>query len=313
MAAESTRRQIIVDSDGACDDAIALLMCLADERVDLRAVTTVAGAVPVDIATSNLLAVLEQAGASHVPVYQGAQRPLARDLETSQQILGPRGMGDAAPLLPTTSPQSLDAVAALVDLSKELAGETSVLVALGPLTNLAAAIELDPDFLARFDEILVMGTATDGVGNITDNAEFNTWVDPEAAEVVFATPAAMTVVGWQACRTSSLLSTALHNRIVERPTPFGTFVVETTSKLREFSAAVGVDGYDLADGLAMAIVLDPSLIATTVKGSITIDGEQRGQTHLLASEPGRADVVVVETADAERFAALITDQAVAGG
>ncbi|MCL4146536.1 UNVERIFIED_CONTAM: hypothetical protein GTU68_029669 [Idotea baltica] len=288
-------------------------MCLANDDVDLRAVTTVAGAVPVDIATSNILAVLEQVGANDIPVYEGAARPLARDLETSQQILGPRGMGDAEPQLPTTSPQPLDAAAALVNLSKELAGETSVLVALGPLTNLAAAIEIDPELLTRFDEILIMGTATDGVGNITENAEFNTWVDPEAAEVLFATPASMTVVGWHACSTSSLVSTELHNRIIERPTPFGTFVVETTSKLREFSTAVGVDGYDLADGLAMAIVLDSTLVATTAAGSITVDSDQRGQTHLVASEPGRADVVVVETADADRFAALIAQLAIGAG
>ena len=299
----------VIDTDGACDDLIALQMCLAAEHADLCAVTTVAGAVPVNVATANVLATLDFAGSPGIPVHQGAEAPLQRDLETSQHILGPRGTGDRELPTPVGTADVCGAAEALVQLAADLDGAAATLVALGPLTNLAHAIAIDPECLSRFHRIVIMGTATDGVGNITDEAEFNTWADPEAAAVMFDNPCAVTVVGWEACRTSSLISRQLHETIVARPSPFGTFMIETTNQLREFSASVGVDGYDLADGLAMAIALDPTLSTLTAEGSIVVSTERRGVTTLSDVIADRARVTVVRSADEIRYRQIIAELA----
>lgn len=320
---------VVIDTDGACDDALALWLADASEQLDITLVTTVAGAVSLEVATSNILSLLDQLGLSQVPVYAGAAAPQTRELESSEAVLGVNGMSGLVLPQPSRSVTGWSAADALVAAGGELQGRDAVLVALGPLTNIAAAIELDPDFLTRFGRVMIMGTATDGQGNITPDAEFNTWVDPEAAAAVFAAPGHATVVGWQACRTSGLVDPALHDRMVANPSPFGSFLLKSTAALRQFSKEMGSDSYDLADLLAMAVVLNPELIEQTAVGQIEVDPAVRGRTTLVRNQDNNRSITdnrsatdsrsitenrsatVVETADLAGFAKLVADMAIA--
>lgn len=302
---------VIIDTDGACDDALAVWLLAASGQAELSLVTTVAGAVPLETASRNMLSLLDRLGLGTVPVYAGAAGPRDRTLETSEVVLGEHGMSGVEMAAPSRSVTGWSAPEALVAAAAELRGTEAVLVALGPLTNIAAALVLDPDLLTRFERVMIMGTATDGQGNITADAEFNTWVDPEAAAAVFAAPGHVTVVGWQACRTSSLIDPALHKRIVDRPSEFGSFLLKTTADLRRFSAKLGSDSYDLADVLAMAVVLDPGLTEQSAVGRIVVDPERRGFTSLVADHDYSHSATVIETADLPGFTKMVQDLAVA--
>lgn len=155
-----------------------------------------------------------------------------------------------------------------------------------------------------------MGTATDGVGNVTPTAEYNTWVDPEAAAAVFAATGHITVVGWRACRTSSVIDPALHERIVNDPSDYGAFLVGTTVDLRRYSFDLGSSTYDLADVLTMAVVLNPGLVERTAVGRIVVDPRTRGKTTLLADHDDRTSATVVESADLAGFTKLVEGLAV---
>lgn len=303
---------LVVDTDGAFDDVLAVWLAMAAGTFDLQLVTTVAGAVPVDRATTNMLGLLTMLDLDEVPVVEGAAAPLNRELVTSEPVLGANGMaGYEMPVAPRLATAG-SGPEALVTAGQRFDGAEAVLLALGPLTNLAMAVEIDPDLLTRFDQVLIMGTATDGLGNITTDAEFNTWVDPEAAAAVFGAPGHLTVVGWQACRTSSLIEPELHDRIVERPTPFGSFLLETTADLRRFSKELGSDSYDLADVLTVAILLNPDLAAERSTGRIMVDDDRRGLTTLVPVEDGFGTATVVESADQRGFAEMVAALAVDG-
>ncbi len=304
---------VVIDTDGACDDALALWLAAASGQLDINLVTTVAGAVSLDVATGNILSLLDQLGLSHVPVYAGAAAPQSRDLESSEEVLGVNGMSGVVLPKASRSVTGWSAAESLVAAAAELRGGDAVLIALGPLTNIAAALVLDPDFLTRFGQVVIMGTATDGQGNITPDAEFNTWVDPEAAASVFAAPGHTTVVGWQACRTSGLVDPGLHDRIVATPSAFGSFLLESTAALRQFSKEMGSDAYDLADVLAMAVVLNPGLTEQTASGRIEVDAAVRGRTTLVPEPDENRSATVVETADRVGFSKLIADLAIAEG
>lgn len=309
---------LVVDTDGACDDALAIWLAASSGQVGLSLITTVAGAVPVQQATANVLSLLDMLDLGAVPVYAGAEQPLARELENSEDFLGPNGMSGVVLDPASRSATGWSAAEALVAAAGELQGRRSALVALGPLTNIAAALELDPDLLTRFERVVVMGTATDGVGNITAEAEYNTWVDPEAAAAVFAALGHTTVVGWQACRTSSLIDPALHQRIVDRPSEYGDFLLRTTAALRQSSLDLGSESYDLADVLAMAVVVNPDLIEHTASGRIVLDPDVRGRTILQAADghddggDGRRSATVVESADRAGYTKMIEGLAISG-
>lgn len=184
--APADRPPILLDCDPGVDDALALLTALRHTR--LVAVTTVAGNVGVDHTTRNALRVLELCGAA-VPVHRGADRPRAADPLDAAHVHGADGLAGADLPEPTTPVDPVPAARALVEATRRVAGLH--VVAIGPLTNLAAAIDLDPDWPRRVAGVTVMGGAVRG-GNATAAAEFNMVADPEAAEVVFdATPVTM--------------------------------------------------------------------------------------------------------------------------
>ena len=183
----ATPTPIILDVDTGTDDALALAYAVASPDIDLVAVTTVAGNVDVERATANSLAVLDWLGASHVPVHRGASRPLVRAHRDAASYHGESGLGSAK-LPPSKRQIGADrGPAAIIRMARERPGELT-LVAVGPLTNLAIALNVEPRFPELLPSVVIMGGAFHVPGNVTPAAEFNIYVDPEAAGQVFAAP-----------------------------------------------------------------------------------------------------------------------------
>ena len=185
----------IIDTDPGIDDALAILLALRSGRFRVRAITTVAGNSPIEDTTANAEFLLALAGRNDIPLYSGARKPLERDLVTAP-VHGKGGLagvrqGRAASLTD-------DAAARIVEIVGESPGQITLL-ALGPLTNVAQAIRLDAQAMSRIEEIVVMAGTFRGPGNMPHGSEFNVFVDPEAADVVFSFPVRTTVVPLEAC------------------------------------------------------------------------------------------------------------------
>ncbi|MBN9442895.1 nucleoside hydrolase, partial [Bosea sp. (in: a-proteobacteria)] len=178
------REPVLIDTDPGQDDAVALLLAFASaDRLDLRAITTVAGNVPVAQTTANALRIRDLGQRRDTPVYRGAEGPLVVPLETAEFVCGPDGLAGADLPAPASQAAPGHAVQAIVDLCRSAPDDGITLCPLGPLTNLALAFRLAPDILPKLRRIVLMGGAI-GLGNITPAAEFNACVDPHAAAIV---------------------------------------------------------------------------------------------------------------------------------
>lgn len=188
-----TPRPIIVDTDPGQDDAVALLTALASpDELEVLAITTVAGNVPVDLTTRNALALVELAGRPEVPVYRGSVRPMVKPLVTAEYVHGPTGIDGADLPDPTIEAAPGHAVDRIV----EIAGEREIvtLCVLGPMTNIALALVREPGIVANIDEVVMMGGGFFAGGNTTPAAEFNVFVDPHAAHVVLTSGIPITMM-----------------------------------------------------------------------------------------------------------------------
>lgn len=187
-------KDIIVDCDPGLDDALALLLALGDDRAHLVGVTTVGGNQSLDKVTENARRVLELAGARDVPVHAGCGRPLVRQPHAAADIHGDSGLGGVGLPAPVRPLDGGHAVTWLIDTIMAREPGTVTLVPLGPLTNIALAVRLEPRIVGRVREVVLMGGAV-GAGNATPAAEFNIACDPEAAGIVFGEPWPLTMVG----------------------------------------------------------------------------------------------------------------------
>jgi purine nucleosidase len=248
---------ILIDTDTASDDAVALIMALRSESVRVLAISTVAGNVPVQQATRNALYTAELCGVE-VPVFQGAGKPLLRRLNTAEWFHGKDGLGDHGYPAPRRSAEKQHAVEAIISLARSNPG--LLLVTLGPLTNIALAVAQAPDFVNHVARCVVMGGAPCCEGNVTPAAEYNMWVDPDAARVVFRSGLPIELVGWQLCRGDAILAPADIEFISDLGTKLSHFAVECNSTARiAYRAQTGEDGISLPDPVAMSIALDPSI------------------------------------------------------
>jgi inosine-uridine nucleoside N-ribohydrolase len=294
---------ILIDCDPGHDDAIAILLALASPEVELRGITTVAGNQTVDKTTRNALAVLEVAGRTDVPVAAGADAPLRRPLRTAAHVHGDSGLD--GPVLPEPSAQTVDAHAA--DFLAELIEPGVVLVPTGPLTNVALLLERHPDVRERLDRIVWMGGAI-AEGNITPAAEFNAFVDPEAAAAVFASGIPIAMVGLDV--THKALFTRVHAERVRGAGRAGRFVAELSDFFQIFhERSYGFDGSPIHDAMAVGHVIDPSLLTTT-HANVEIETESRfcdGRTVVdLRGASGRdPNASVGVDVDAPRFLELL--------
>jgi purine nucleosidase len=270
---------LIIDTDTASDDAVALIMALRASEVKVDAITVVAGNVALEQASRNARYTVELCGAS-VPVYEGAARPLLREAQTAQFFHGRDGLGDQGYPPPRAPAAAGHAVAALVERVRAHPGLT--LVTLGPLTNVALALMQAPDLASKVGRCVVMGGAACTVGNVTPAAEYNIWCDPEAARICFRSELPIEMVGWELCRGRAVLDASDIERCRKIATPLARFALDCNAQaLAANRRFFGEDGIGLPDPVAMAVALDPGVVTRKSRHAVDVECEgtlTRGMT-----------------------------------
>ncbi len=262
-------RTLLIDTDTASDDAVAILMALRDPEVEVAAITVVSGNVPVDQGVRNALTTVELCD-SDVPVHRGAAAPLERAATYADFFHGADGMGDMNYPAPRRQPAAADAVEALIDTVAAHPG--LILVTLGPLTNIARAVRRAPEIVDGISRCVVMGGAACTVGNITPAAEFNLYVDPEAARIVFHSGLPIEMVGWELCRGGANLDDDDMRRIRALGKPYADFCLDCNRRALEVNRGIyGDPGIPLPDPVAMAIALDPRICTRSSKHWVEIE------------------------------------------
>lgn len=289
---------LMLDVDTGVDDALAIAFALRS-GANLIGVSTVAGNVPIDQATQNTLQVLSWMDAEEVPVHRGASRPLALDYVHAAHVHGENGLGGAELDISGALESALGGVAAILANAERFAGEL-VLVALGPLTNVAIALSLRPRLTRQIRKLVVMGGAYFVKGNVTPDAEFNAFADPHACSQVLAANwneivavgldvTQQTVISsdqWEATQDDGTAATGLVRRVTRR-----TFTV------------LGRDRFYLHDPLAVAVALRPDLVRLE-RYSIEVNvADRRGKTVPL----GGGGVSIAMSVDVRRFETLFSD------
>ncbi|MEM8658114.1 MAG: nucleoside hydrolase [Pseudomonadota bacterium] len=252
-------RKIIIDTDPGQDDAIAILLALASPELEVLGITAVAGNVPLALTETNARKICELAGRTDIPVYAGAIRPLVRDLVTAEYVHGKSGLDGPDLPHPTMPLQSQHAVDFLIETLRAAEPQSITLCALGPLTNLALAFNLAPEIVPKVAEIVAMGGGLFEGGNTTPAAEFNIYVDPHAADVVFRCGRPITLLPLDL--THSCLTTRTR---VEAFRAMGTRTGIAAAALLDFferfdEEKYGTDGGPLHDPNVIAWLLRPEL------------------------------------------------------
>jgi purine nucleosidase len=254
-----TARAIVIDTDPGQDDAVALLLALASPELEVRGVTAVAGNVPLPLTARNARIVCELAGRPDVPVYAGADRPLVRPLITAEYVHGRTGLDGADLPEPTMPLQAEHAADFLVRVLREGPPGTITLCPLGPLTNVALALQRAPEVAGRIREIVLMGGGFSEGGNTTPAAEFNIYVDPQAADIVFSSGVPLTMLPLDATHQA-----LIKRRHLERLRGLGTRVGEAVAGWLEFFERYDVEKYGMEGGP----LHDPCVIAYLLRPEI---------------------------------------------
>ena len=250
-------RVFLIDTDTASDDAVALIMALRAPDVRVAAITVVAGNVPLQQATRNALYTVELCGAN-TPVHRGADKPLLRPYQNATWFHGRDGLGDHDYPAPRQAPKPSHAVDAIIETIEANPG--LVLVTLGPLTNVALAVSKKPSIAAKVSRCVVMGGAPCCEGNVTPAAEYNIWVDPEAAGVVLRSGLPVELIGWHLCRGEAVLGPSDIAQVEAFGTPLARFAVECNSHARgALKIQTGEDGICLPDPVTMCLALDSTV------------------------------------------------------
>ena len=253
-------KQIVIDCDPGIDDAQAIMMAGMHPDVRIRAITAVAGNVDVDRTTANVLKILDVLESDPIPVYQGAASALVETRRDASLYHGEDGLGGAGLPQSTRSVEPIPAALGLIEMGKRHPGELE-LIALGPLTNLALALRLDPDLPTRYKNLIIMGGAYLAQGN-TPNfpAEFNIFADPDAAAVVFECWHGLTMVSWE-LTVDNAIPFADILKFTEKPNLRSKFLKQTMDYSYEvlmetFSREV----FYSADAIAMAVMIEPDIV-----------------------------------------------------
>ena len=249
-------QKLIIDTDPGIDDALALLLALAaKDELDVTAITTVNGNVGVDQVTENVFRILDVAGRSDIPVYKGNGKPLMRENDNCEEFHGDDGLGNLGFKEVPGTVKEESAVDFLIRKVREEKGEIT-LVPIGPLTNIAQAVQKDPEFARNVKEVVIMGGAEHG-GNMSPCAEFNFWTDPEAAKIVFqAGFERVTMVGLDAT-SYVFLSPTLRELLYLINTPVSRFIHKITRVYADGHWEIEKKlGCELCDVLTIAYLLD---------------------------------------------------------
>lgn len=264
---------LLIDTDPGVDDALALLMAFNDPRHQVVGLGIAAGNVGLEHTVRNALKLCEVAGRGDIPVFPGCAGPLVHPCEDAAEVHGADGFGDTGYTPATLEPSTEHAALAILRLSHEHAGRL-LLVALGPLTNLALALRLDPTLPSRIGRLVVMGGAVTGHGNLSAAAEFNVGFDPEAAKVVFDSFERIELADWEATLAHGLH----HDRVLEwleADSPRARFYRDISQRTREWSADRRGEYWHSADSLAMALALEPAGVLESVRRPLRVETEGR--------------------------------------
>ncbi len=292
----TVRVPLLLDVDTGIDDALALALAVRSPGAEVVAVTTLAGNVGVDRTTANTLTVLDWLGADDVPVHRGASRPLVRPHRDAAYLHDVDGLGNARLPRRRRSAGADRGPAAIIRHAAARPGELT-LVCVGPLTNLAIALNVEPRLPDLLPHVVVMGGAYDTPGNVTPAAEFNVFADPEAAAQVFATDfSRLTVLGLEVTHQTALPRAAWEAADRAAGTEAASrLVVEVC---RQAFLQRGLDRFYLHDPLAVAVALDPTLVVTEdARIEVDLGEAKRGATHVV----GSGGVRLARAVDAGRF------------
>ena len=311
--ADSVKR-IILDSDTATDDALAVLMAVTSPKLKVEAITITCGNVGFEQQTKNALYTLEMAGkAGQVPVYQGSARPLVRQVHgNATYVHGSDGMSDAHFPDPKQKPEKEHAVDAIIRLVNANPGELT-LVAIGPLTNVALALLREPSIAKKIKELYFMGGFYKFYGNINPSATYNAWVDPEAARVVFQSGIPLTTVGFDVSVKSSVFTDDDYAKVEKLGTKYSDFFMKINRIRRVYCKEhQKMNGSNHPDAITIAAVIDPTIISEKV--SRYVDVETRGELTLgalaidelgVCGKPPNATICV--EADEAKFKKMVFD------
>ncbi|MBB96755.1 MAG: nucleoside hydrolase [Rhodobacteraceae bacterium] len=255
-------RKIIIDTDPGQDDAVAILLALASpEEIDVLGITAVAGNVPLPLTAKNARIICELAGRPDLPVFAGCDTPLSRKLVTAEHVHGKTGLDGPDLPDPTMELQDTHGVDFIIDTLRSHPAGSITLCPLGPLTNIAQAFNKAPDIVEMVQEIVLMGGAYFEVGNITPTAEFNIYVDPEAAEIVFKSGAPVTVMPLDVTH-KALVTTERNEAFRSIGTPIGLAVAQMTDFFERFDKEkYGSNGAPLHDPCVTAYLIRPELFS----------------------------------------------------
>lgn len=301
---------LILDTDGGVDDAQALMMLIAAGRVP-AAVTTVFGNVALDHATANMLALLTLAGVD-VPVHAGAARPLNAPLIDARHVHGAEGLGSTARPAADRGIASADAVTYLRDTLRAAAatGGKVDLLMIGPLTNLALALRLEPGIVAGIGQLTIMGGTLHGRGNTTPAAEFNIYADPEAAHIVLTCGARTLIAPWEPCASHMMTGAEMEALFDGVPdSDYKTLNLDLARHARQVVAGFGGgDNFRFVDPLAAAAVIEPGIVTKSLTASVDValaPGITRGMVVVDPSgRLGTPPVTLIEEARLDRLIAL---------
>src|SRR5581483_9470101 len=250
--------RVIIDTDPGVDDALALMLAMRSPELKIEAITPVAGNVPLELTLPNALRMVEIAGRTDIPVAAGAKTPLVRRLVTAAYAHGENGLGGAVFPDPKIKPVSQPAAELIRDIVRKYPHEVT-LITVGPLTNVATALNSDSELASLIPRLVMMGGSLSG-GNITPAAEFNIYVDPEAARIVFQSGIPITMVGLDVTRRTSL--TDEHVRVLEAaPNPVSQAAAKIARNAIDHNRSQGfIVGPNMHDSLAVAAYLDPTIL-----------------------------------------------------
>ena len=289
----------IIDTDPGTDDAVAFIAALNSPELDILALTTVGGNASLEDTTRNALDLMAHLGRPDMPVYKGADTPLTGEFPFAYDFHGPGGLSIALPASQST-PRPEPAAAYLKTAARDHSGEL-VILALGPLTNIAQALIDRPDLRDHIKELVVMGGAVEVPGNITPYAEFNTYCDPRAANVAFQSGVPVTLIGLDVCRQVFFTREGDWQSATSPSERTATRLIQGW-----FDIHPDRDRFDLCDPFAIAAALEPSLIEFRKAAVHAVeDGEQMGRT---IADYGSGDIDVALQVDAHRATQLIRDR-----
>ena len=320
-------QRFIVDTDTAGDDVTSLLIGLRWPGVSIEAITVCAGNVELEMCVRNALYTTETAERTDVPVYAGAAKPLDRELVTAHYVHGQDGMGDSNFPPPTRQAESVAAPDAIIEIARRYPGEVEI-IAQAPLTNIALALDADPELPSLIKRLWIMGGSNNFVGNITPAAEFNFYVDPLAAKRVLAAGFEVTLVPWDVCVHDGVLLSDELRPVVQMGTPLSEFYLAVNRAVRGFmNEEFGIDGISHPDAIMMAMAIDRSVVAESDRCFVDVEAESvltRGYSlidklhvvtreidnrvrvsELMSVADGEPNAEVVIRADKDRFTEML--------